>query len=115
LASDLFSIKLLSDGLVRAQMGTGAVKTTIALSTTDWTQVTVSFIIQTFRSNANLIAIYLNGVNNIMNYALTVGTVTFAPTTDVVRIGGPGSFLGSLKGLSIYSPGSLHVDSRIFY
>jgi len=111
MASNLFSISLTNTGLITVQIGTGSKTTTTALSTGTWTQVTVSFVIQTLRPNANLLTIHLNGVSNVLEYALTVGTITWTPATDVVRIGGPTSFLGSLKELSIYSPGSLQVNS----
>ena len=117
MASDIFSISLTSAGLITVRFGTGIRTTSAAraLSAGTWSQVTVSFILQTIKASTNLLFIYINGVADIKEYGLTVGTITFTPSTDVVRIGGPNSFLGSFKQLSIYSPGSLQVNSRNFY
>lgn len=105
-----------SAGLIKAQIGSTSKSTTAAyaLSAGTWTLVTVSYVLQTVRSDRNLVLIYINGVAVVTSYDLTVGTITFTPSTDVVRIGGPTSFLGSIKELSIYTPGSLHVNSRIY-
>ena len=108
----IFNIQLRATGAIAVQIGSTAKKTTTLLTTGTWAQITVSFILQTVLKNLNLLAIYINGVNDIMAYDLTVGTLTFTPSTDIVRVGGPTSFLGSLKELSIYSPGSLSVSSR---
>ena len=117
MASNNFAISLTSTGLITLQLGTGSLTSLAAngvLSAGTWSLVTVSFILATFSTNTNLAWIYINGGTPTTSTSLAVGTITWTPSTDVVRVGGPSSFLGSIKELSIYSPGSMNVNSRTF-
>jgi len=113
--SDIFSISMASAGSITAQIGTESVSTTTALFHGTWSFITVSFVVQNDASNQrSKIVIYINGALEASGYDFNVGPLIFA-STDIIRIGGPNSFLGSFKQLSIYSPGSLKINSRIFY
>jgi len=74
--------------------------------------VTANFVTGTYVSAAStLIFLY---INNVLAASITggnAGTVTFL-STDIFRVGGPTSFLGTIKQLSVYSPGSLQVNNR---
>jgi len=117
MASNIFSISLTSTGLITLQLGGagGSLSTTSTngvLSAGTWSLVTVSFILQTVATGYNLAWIYINGGTPATATTITTGTVIWTPSTDVFHIGGPSSFLGSIKELSIYSPGSMSVNSR---
>lgn len=101
-------------GLIVTQVGTASVtsSSTYALSAGTWALVTANFITGTYVSAAStLIFLY---INNVLAASITggnAGTVTFL-STDIFRVGGPTSFLGTIKQLSVYSPGSLQVNNR---
>ena len=111
LITTTFSVSVAASGQITLQVGSAAVTatTTYALSAGTWTLVTANFVTGTYVSaGATLLYLYINNVlaNSISNG--NPGTIAFS-LTDYFRVGG---FLGTIKQLSIYSPGSLRVNSR---
>jgi len=113
LVTNTFSISVTAAGLIVLQVGLTSITaaSAYALSAGTWTLITASFVTGTYvTASSTLLYLYINNVlaNSITNG--NPGAITFS-LTDYFRVGGPGSFLGTIKQLSIYSPGSLRVNS----
>jgi len=96
------------------QLGTSTITSTTQINLSRWTAITANFILTTYAANGrNKMTLYQDAVLVASIYDVDVGTVTFT-ASDKITLGGPtNSFFGSIKSLSIYSPGTLSVNNRI--
>jgi len=106
-----------SVGYLSWQVGNVAITSNTPLELYKWTLITANFVLSSFINSANnLLSLYQDGNIVAYNYVANVG-ITGASflTTDKVQLGGLlDSFYGSIKDLSIYSPGTLQINNRIF-
>jgi len=106
-------LKLNSARTLTANIGGSStpITTTTALTLSTWTMVTTTYSVSTNAGRTRL-WIYFGSTLVVADAAMTIPTIpmTFA-TTDIVRIGGPTTFLGKIVNFRIYSPGSLVVSA----
>jgi len=106
-----FSLQIGDNGFL-----TGAINDQIAtlvtpVSSTDWALVTATYALHP-TGTTNFIMISVGGSSSTI-VGVTPGTPSFAYNpNNQVRIGGPGSFLGSIYDFRIYSPGSSAIIKK---
>jgi len=111
-STNRFSISVANTGNVSLQVGTSTIVSTTSLSVSTWTQVTANIVLTTYSANhLNKMTLYQDAVLVASAYNENVGTIAFT-ASDKVTLGGPtSSFFGSIKSLSIYSPGTLSINN----
>jgi len=111
-STNRFSISVANTGIVSLQVGTSTIVSSTPLSVSTWTQVTANIVLTTYSANhLNKMTLYQDAVLVASAYNENVGTIAFT-ASDKVTLGGPtSSFFGSIKSLSIYSPGTLSINN----
>jgi len=108
LATDKMFLRLNVDNTLTANIGGSStpIQTTSTLTLSTWTMVTTTFTVSTNPGRSRLFTYF--GTTRVVNdVAMTIPTLpmTFA-ANDIVRIGGPNTFLGKIVNFRIYNPGS---------
>jgi len=81
--------------------------TSFAVTLTQWSLITVTYV---YDIDYGCFQYIYEGTNEIGSSRVTANCFqTFDPTNDIIRIGGPPTFLGGIKNLHIYTPGSVRV------
>ena len=104
-------------GYLTWQVGTASITSNMPLEIYTWTLVTANFVLSTYFSSTagNAMNLYQNGNVVAVNYVANTGTLSFLATDRVLLGGLSDSFFGSIKDLSIYSPGTLQLNNRNFF
>ena len=82
-------------------------------SSTQWKHITATYV---YDSNYGCYQyIYLGATEIASSREMAAGSQPFDPVNDIVRIGAPWGYLGEMKNLHIYSPGSVRVGGIFLF
>jgi len=105
LSYDYFLIKISDDGYLSAAINLQTATTTTAISSADWTLVSVTFALHPLNTG-HYITINIAESSTYSEMVSAIAPSFVYNSQDKVRIGGPNSFKGSISDFRIYSPGS---------
>jgi len=78
-----------------------------------WTSVTITYVMGGSAANqgTNIFIFNYNLLRSAINYG-NAATISGFATSDVVRLGGPTGFIGSIGNFKIFNPGSSYLNIR---
>ncbi len=105
-----FLLEIADNGDLTTYVNTEEATGSTPVSSADWTLVTVTFALHPL-DTTHFMMISVGESSSITGLA-PVKPIFAYNSKNLVRIGGPGSFLGSIYGFRIYSPGSSLVLNK---